>query len=131
MTRRRLAALLCILMFGGLITQAQMLDTTFRPILSGNGNYAGSIGGIMKRSDGKFVYTGSFREIGGVRRDSIAVVDQNGVVDPTFDIGELSTTVPQADVSIGGTLQPDDKILITGSFTHINGMPQGKLVRLN
>ena len=108
---------------------AQVLDPSFNPAISGN---YGSAAIAAQRADGKFVITGNFNVIGGVHRNFIAAINSDETVDTTFDAGEFTTNVPQATVSIGQVEpQPDGKLIIKGSFTHINGVASKNFLRLN
>ncbi|MBK7705278.1 MAG: delta-60 repeat domain-containing protein [Acidobacteria bacterium] len=109
--------------------QSQIPDPGFRTTFGGTSNQSAN---VTRRADGKLVYFGTYRSVGSVRRDFIAMVNTDGSVDTDFDAGEIKTTVSQATPSVNlAVSQADSKLLIAGSFTHINGNPVGKIVRLN
>jgi uncharacterized delta-60 repeat protein len=86
--------------------------------------------------DGKIVIGGGFSQVGGVSRNLIARLNADGSLDPTFDPGlglqeKLVPPDPNSPYVFWLALQPDGKILCTGSFAKMNGQTAGGLVRLN
>jgi uncharacterized delta-60 repeat protein len=74
---------------------------------------------------GKILVGGRFTHFNGVFSSKLAMLDNNGSIDPSFSIG----TGFNADI-YGITVQPDGKLLIGGSFTQFNGQTHRRLVRL-
>ena len=108
---------------------AQSLDLSFKPAISGAGG-GGSI--RLQLPDGRFVVIGDFRVIGGIRRNFIAILNSDETVDTSFDAGEFTTNVPQSTGYVGAVdAQSDGKLIIDGSFTHINGVATKSFIRLN
>ncbi|HSC75195.1 MAG TPA: thrombospondin type 3 repeat-containing protein [Pseudomonadales bacterium] len=82
------------------------------------------------QSDGKILIAGQFTTVNGVARRSIARFNSDGSLDASFDAG----------MEIGGgyngnintiALQSDGKILISGTFTKVNGIARKNIARLN
>lgn len=98
------------------------LDSGFDP------NPNSSVSGISLQADGKILICGSFTSIGAVPRNYIARLTSTGALDAGFN--------PSPDVglyySVSNVLsQTDGKIIISGSFTSINGVSRNHLARLN
>ncbi len=95
-------------------------DPTFQPCA----DCVGSL--ILEQPDQKLIVAGSFyTEPFGLRR-----LLANGQVDSTFEIGTGLTT------TYGGTIEhaqllPDGRIVVTGTFTHIDTLPRNGIARLN
>ncbi len=98
------------------------LDTTFDP---GEGADL-LVFSVALQADGKVLIGGSFNNVNGVPREGIARFNPNGTLDSSFNAGE------NTDGGINSiTLQADGKILISGSFTRINGTARNRIARLN
>jgi uncharacterized delta-60 repeat protein len=96
------------------------IDSTFQP--------CDNCGGFMvvEQSDEKLVVVGQFPEAPfGVRRLLAA-----GELDLTFEVGSGLTTIYGGSIAYA-QLMPDGKIIVSGSFTHIDSLPRDKLARLN
>jgi uncharacterized delta-60 repeat protein len=81
---------------------------------------------IALQSDGKLVIGGDFSSFAGVLRGSIARLNEDGSLDPTFNPG-TGTTERVAAISMG----PDGKVVIGGTFTSFNGTARNFVARLN
>lgn len=89
---------------------------------------------MATQSDGKIIVGGTFYEIGGQPRKSIARLNANGTLDATFiPDPQLSAPYdPGVSASINAVaIQPDGKILIGGFFTVIGGQARTNIARLN
>ena len=100
------------------------LDETFSP---GYG-IDGVVSSVVVQRDGKVVVAGEFSKVNGSPRAGLARFNVDGSLDEGFQPG------------IGGVgwstwhklaLQADDKILLQGHFTFVDGVPRTKLARLN
>ena len=98
------------------------LDTTF---FNGTGlnNWTQD---FAMQSDGKIIIGGNFTAYNGTAVNRIARLNTDGTLDTTFTVG---TGANLALVSI--MTQADDKILIGGDFTTINGTAINRIARLN
>ncbi len=85
-----------------------------------------SVTKIALQADGKILVGGGFTSIGGQTRNGVARLNTNGSVDsfnPNFGGGNLF---------VGSLLvQPDGKIVVSGSFSSVNGTPRSANVRFN
>jgi uncharacterized delta-60 repeat protein len=90
------------------------------------------------QSDGKIVIGGFFKGVQGVSRNLIARLNLDGSLDTSFNPGTGCTG--SLGVAIDGnpdpfvmwtTVQPDGKILATGSFTNYNDVHSFGVVRIN
>ncbi len=75
--------------------------------------------------DGKIIIGGGFTSIDGVSRNKVARLNPNGTLDMSFNPG----TGFVGNVT-GLALQPDGKIVLTGTFTAFNGVARNTVVRL-
>ena len=84
---------------------------------------------VALQSDGRIVIGGAFTEVSGVARPRIARLEANGTLDPTFNMG---TGPGGGDWSPVQALlvQPDDKIIVAGSFTNVDGIARNRIARL-
>jgi uncharacterized delta-60 repeat protein len=81
---------------------------------------------IAIQPDGKILVGGWFFEIGGEQKATIARINSDGSIDPTFNPGT------GASYTIGKiAVQPDGRVLIAGEFTSFNGVPRVSVARLN
>ncbi len=100
------------------------LDTSFNP---GTGTGVdGSVLAIALQSDGKAIIAGSFTTFNGTARNRIARLNTDGSLDTTFNPG----------AGANGTvwdlaLQPDGKVVLTGSFSQVAGVARTGIARLN
>ena len=98
------------------------LDTSFDPGTGANS----TIQSTTLQSDGKIIIGGDFTEVGGVSRNRIARLNDDGSLDTSFDPG---TGVDFELFSM--TLQSDGKIIIGGSFNNVDGVGRNHIARLN
>jgi uncharacterized delta-60 repeat protein len=84
---------------------------------------------ITLQLDGKILIGGLFYQFNGQATNNIARLNLDGSLDNSFDIGTGFNS------NFGGvyeiTVQPDNKIMVGGSFTEYNGQNRNCLVRLN
>ena len=97
-------------------------DSSFNPGTGADG----IVEGVALQPDGKVLLGGWFTNVAGASRNRIARLNANGSLDTSFDPGAGADNLVFAVV-----LQPDGKVLIAGYFTHVNGMLQNHIARLN
>ncbi|AWI25914.1 delta-60 repeat domain-containing protein [Flavobacterium pallidum] len=99
------------------------LDETFYS----RANNLGFFSDLSLQSDGNIIVTGSFDYYDKTNKNRFARLHEDGTIN--IDIPVNAGT--GADNYIRRTIvQPDEKILVTGRFTHFNGSAQSKIVRL-
>ena len=86
---------------------------------------------LGRQSDGKIVIGGDFNTYNNVITNRIARLTADGILDSTFNMGIGFKGLPFFSRVYSIVIQPDDKILVGGSFISYNGMTANKLVRLN
>jgi uncharacterized delta-60 repeat protein len=101
------------------------LDTTFNPG-SGANSASSFIFTSALQSDGKIIIGGFFTSYNGTPLNYIARLNADGTLDSTFNSG-TGLNGPVGAIA----LQPDEKIIITGTFTTYNGVSRGCIARLN
>jgi len=115
------------------------VDTTFNP------DPNSSITTIALQANGQIVVGGNFTSFATngsyvtTTRDYIARLNADGTVDSTFDPGLNSAAssiiiLQDGSIFVGGTfsaVETGGAVLVGGSFTHVGGLPQPYLVRLN
>jgi uncharacterized delta-60 repeat protein len=99
------------------------LDLSF----SGPASMSGSVVCVGIQPDGKFVVGGSFTNVNGSSRNSIARLNSDGSNDATFLNGLAGANGTIRTLAI----QIDGKIVIGGEFTTVNGVARGRIARLN
>ncbi|MEO7080463.1 MAG: hypothetical protein ABIY71_03010 [Flavobacteriales bacterium] len=111
----------------GAIGQDGSLDPTFDP---GTGcqefGKFGSVKAIAVQPDGKILIAGIFEKYDRVGRNSIARLNADGSLDPSF----VPVVGPNGYVQ-DLLVQADGKILICGSFSRYDEVPREKVARLN
>jgi uncharacterized delta-60 repeat protein len=98
------------------------LDSTFNPSTGASSD----VNSIALQADGKIIIGGNFLSYNSIIRNRIARLNADGSLDATFNTG---TGANERVYSIA--LQPDNKIIIGGNFTSINGYSKNKIARLN
>jgi uncharacterized delta-60 repeat protein len=105
------------------------LDSSFNPGSGVGGTANPQVNTIALQSDGKIIIGGYFTSYNGTSRNGIARLNADGSLDSSFNLsGVAGTTSPQV---YSVAVQADGKIIIGGSFTSINGIPQNYIGRLN
>ncbi|MBN9688802.1 MAG: hypothetical protein J0M24_01070 [Verrucomicrobia bacterium] len=108
--------------------------------VAGYGTSLGTEADVALRGDGSLLVWGNFARIGGLERDGIARLKPDGTVDESFrppslllghrrldNIGEGSANAVIRRVLV----QPDNRIVVAGQFSRVNGEPRGSLIRLH
>lgn len=102
------------------------LDFAFNPNALANGGQ-GNVFRILPLSSGKILVGGHFTNIGSAGRSKIARLNATGSVDTSFNAGAINT----ADYVWNLAEQPDGKLLVSGGFTQIAGVPRNNVARLH
>lgn len=106
------------------------LDPTFTAnIGTGFGDFFGSlnVSDVALQSDGKIIVGGFFFGFNGTNIDYLVRLNADGTLDPSFNMGGTGLNERISFI----TVQPDDRIIIGGSFTNFNGTPVSRFIRLN
>lgn len=101
------------------------LDRSFNPG-SGADNPVNALAIQTIQGQRRIVLGGVFTTVGGISRNSIARLNDDGAVDLTFKPG-LGASGPVNALAV----QADGKLLVGGDFIFFNGQPHKSLVRLN
>ena len=91
------------------------LDVSFAP---GGGE------AVAAQPDGKIVV------VGGIKSPLVARHNEDGSPDLSFRPGSGFSNPPSSAVTTAVAIQPDGKILVGGAFSHFNGIPRNRIVRL-
>jgi uncharacterized delta-60 repeat protein len=92
----------------------------------GAGRPSGPVYAITRQADGKLLVGGDFLTAGGEPRNHVVRLEADGSLDSTFNAAlQIDGIVMDIEA------QPDGKILISGSFTKVNGFQRGGIARLN
>jgi uncharacterized delta-60 repeat protein len=78
------------------------------------------------KSDGKIIIGGAFTSYNGTNRNRIALLNADGTLDATFNLGTGAN-----DWIFTTTLLSDGRIIIGGDFFYYNGARKGRIARLN
>ncbi|HQQ75199.1 MAG TPA: delta-60 repeat domain-containing protein, partial [Pseudomonadales bacterium] len=95
------------------------LDTGFSPS-------SPNIYSLAVQSNGRILIGGAFSAVNGVARYNIARLNSNGSLDTGFSSGYGANAQVNALA-----IQPDNKIVLVGSFSSINSVPRRGIARLN
>ncbi|HUS37391.1 MAG TPA: Calx-beta domain-containing protein [Verrucomicrobiae bacterium] len=104
------------------------VDTTFN-VGTNNVPRSGPDGPVYAmalQADGKILIGGDFEFVNGEPRNNIARLNTDGSLDTEFNPG-LGPNGPVKDIKV----QPDQRIVIAGAFTEVNGFPRAGVARLN
>jgi uncharacterized delta-60 repeat protein len=105
------------------------IDMTFQPKTMVNTNSGTNQKGIINimtpQSDGKIFIGGYLTSYDGIARNNIALLNSDGTLDTTFDMGTGANSTVENIL-----IQPDRKILVAGWFITYNGNPVGRITRL-
>ncbi len=110
------------------------LDLTFDP---GSGFVDGGNGGILVESvvlqpDGKIVVGGAFTEFNGIGLNSIARLNSDGSIDPTFQIGNGIDGIDGFAGTVRAiAIQADGNIIAAGYFDGYDVEERHSIVRIN
>lgn len=86
----------------------------------------GQITAMARQQDGRIIIVGNFNRINGVGRATIARLNTDGSLDPTFDAGTgFNALVTRI------ALQPDGRVIAIGKFSSVNGVSRRNVARLN
>jgi uncharacterized delta-60 repeat protein len=98
------------------------LDTGFDPG-SGTNN---TVNDVAVKADGKIIIVGNFDTFNGVTRNRIAQLNTDGSLDTGFDPGAGASGLVWTVVPLG-----NNKALIAGTFSQINGTARNRIAQLN
>ncbi|HLH57101.1 MAG TPA: hypothetical protein VKY92_26210 [Verrucomicrobiae bacterium] len=97
------------------------VDMAFDPGVGPNTH----VGVILPQTDGRFTIGGFFNFVDGSPRNYFARMNPDGTLDSAFQIGQ------GADFPVYAlALQSDNKVLIGGSFGHVDGQVRSHIARL-
>jgi len=94
-------------------------------------DFSSRVRALAIQDDGKLVAAGNFSSIGGVPRQSIARLENNGVVDPTWAGPGVSSPHLSACAVQAMLIADSKKIVIAGNFRNYNGETVPGIARLN
>ncbi len=111
------------------------LDSTFNGVvqgatLSGNTSQLRSIERMAVQRDGNIVIAGDFSAYNNVTCTGLVRVTATGALDGTFTAPTTDGNFSTSQVWGALLVQPDGKILVGGTFGHVNGVVANNLVRL-
>ena len=107
------------------------VDLSFTPGAGANN----TVNSIALQADGRIVLGGQFTLFGGVTRNGLTRLNNNGSVDPTVNFGSGANGAVNAVVIDENTVEgypaniPDEKIVLGGAFSQYDGEPQAHLAR--
>lgn len=103
------------------------VDTTFEPGTGADDFVSGiAIYPPGATSAGKILIVGGFTSYNNIQRNGVARLNPNGALDGTFAVGTGANGVVR-----GVGIQADEKVVIVGEFTEVNGVVRYGVARLN
>lgn len=82
---------------------------------------------LARQQDGRILIGGDFVQIGGAERGGIARFHPTGALDASFNALPGVEGGPPLSIA----LQPDERILLGGRFSRVNGVARSHIARLN
>ncbi|TAE16649.1 MAG: T9SS C-terminal target domain-containing protein [Bacteroidetes bacterium] len=98
------------------------IDNTFN---TGGAGFSNNVVAVAIQPDGKIIVGGAFGDYNGTPVTRIARLNSNGTLDNTFTVGTGAS-----DFISNIHILPDNKILISGAFTSIQGVQRNRIARL-
>jgi uncharacterized delta-60 repeat protein len=86
----------------------------------------GIVYGVAVDSEGRVVLAGTFQSINGLMRNRVARLNSDGSLDESFNPGTGAN-----DTIFAMLVQPDNKVVIGGDFTAVDGRERNRFARLN
>ena len=124
------------IVIGGVFSNYNGINRNYVARINSDGNIdlgfaAGTAAGDVVRAiklqpDGKILIAGDFTSYSDVFKRSVTRLETNGDADPTFNTGAGPNGTVNTIV-----LQPDGKIIISGSFTFFKNIARRNIARLN
>jgi len=99
------------------------LDGTFSSGIPAGGC---TVTAMALQSNGKVLLGGYFTFIDGASRGRVARLNNDGTLDAVFLDGRVGANNVVRSIAV----QPDNQVLIGGSFVSVNGVPMGHIARL-
>ncbi|MCW5959046.1 MAG: VCBS repeat-containing protein [Pyrinomonadaceae bacterium] len=93
-----------------------------------NASANGSVRTMKVESDGKILLGGSFSIVNGTFRNTLARLNADGTIDPSFSPSITASTITSVDSL---DLDLNGKILIGGEFSGVNGTSRRNIARLH
>lgn len=106
------------------------LDTSF-DIGSGTDNPVFALTQTYVNGERKVILAGAFTVYGGITRNGVVRVNENGSVDETFAPASGANGIVYAVAAYPTNTLNSGKILIGGEFTTVNGVGRNRIARLN
>lgn len=100
------------------------LDPSF--LIDANNVFNNGIYAMALQPDGRILVAGAFQSIGGVSREHVARLNNDGTLDLRFDPGTGTDNLIYAMIR-----QPDGKVLIGSDFNTYDGTTRYGVVRIN
>lgn len=99
-------------------------DTSFAPVFN-NRVYTAAV-----QQDGGIIVGGFFTEVNGVARNRVARLHPDGTLDMDFNPNAQASTDTFSANVVSVLLQPDGKILLSGTFQRLHGVNRSRIARL-
>ena len=99
------------------------VDTGFDAVIE----FGGEVNCAAVQPDGRILVAGSFNQVRGTARPSIARLFPDGGLDSSFDPGD---GIGAGEI-LALAVEPSGRILIGGTFDQVAGVPRGGMARLN
>lgn len=108
--------------------------TVYKPELGNIAGFSSSPQAIVVQSDGKIVVGGFFRLFNGYPKHGVLRLNNDGSIDNSFNLPYINSGNANPGLDAGHVqkivLQPNNKIIIGGSFTRYNNQGRNSIARL-
>ena len=86
----------------------------------------GPVNDLAVAPDGSYYAVGAFSKFGNTTRPGILRFRANGTFDPGFNVSYLPTNATFSAIAV----QSDGRVVVTGTFTNLGGLPRNRVARL-
>jgi len=110
------------------------LDESFDPGTGVGGSLAPGVYSVAIQPNGKILVAGNFDSVNSVVRKAVGRLNADGSLDATFDPGTGASSTDQnfrVPWLSSMAIQPDGKVIVSGQFTGLGGLPRRNIARLN
>ncbi|MFX1704441.1 DUF5008 domain-containing protein [Chitinophaga sp. CC14] len=100
-------------------------DGSIDPSFSAGAGPDQNILNMTRQADGKLIIVGRFNTFGGLKLANVARINENGVVDPTFNVGAGSN-----GYLFNAHVMPGGEVIVSGIFTEFSGLVRNNMIVL-
>jgi len=100
-------------------------DGSLDPSFSAGAGPDQNILNMTRQPDGKLIIVGRFNTFGGLKMANVARISENGVIDPSFNVGTGSN-----GYLFNAHVMPGGEVIVSGIFTEFSGLVRNNMIVL-